>query len=344
MTVSRVVDALDGYQRDHRWLSFPLAVAYKFADDQGPYLTALITYYGFLSLFPLLLLLASVLGFVLQGDPALQDRLINSALAEFPVIGSSLGENVHSLKGSSLGLVIAVLGTVYGCLGVAGATQNAVNRAWAVPRNERPNPIALRVRSVLLIGVLGAGVVLTTAVSALATSGSGLDGTAGTWLGIAAIPLTTVANVGLFMVAFRVLTAREVSTRHLRVGALVAGIGWQLIQGLGTYLVGHTLRGAPEVYGVFGLVLGLIAWIYLLALVIVLAAEINVVAEKRLWPRALLTPFTDRVCLTAADERAYTAYAESERHKGFQTVDVAFAPPDHVTNPKDTPHPGADRG
>ena len=145
---SRVVESIDAYQRDHRRLGFPLAVAYKFSDDQGPYLTALITYYGFLSLFPLLLLLVTVLGFVLQGDPDLQARLVKSTLAELPIIGSQLRENVQSLKGSGVGLAVGILATLYGCLGAAGATQNAFNRAWAVPRNERPNPIALRLRSV----------------------------------------------------------------------------------------------------------------------------------------------------------------------------------------------------
>ncbi len=321
---SRVVESIDSYQRGHRWLGFPLAVAYKFGDDQGPYLTALITYYGFLSLFPLLLLLVTILGFVLQGNLELQATLVNSTLAELPIIGSQLRESVQSLKGSGLGLTVGILGTVYGCLGVAGATQNAFNRAWAVPRNERPNPIAQRLRSLLLLLVLGAGVIVTTALSALTTGGHSYGATMNTGLGIAAILLATAANVGLFMLAFRVLTAREVPTRQLRVGALVAGIGWQIVQLLGTYFVAHTLRGAPEAYGVFGLVLGLIAWIYLLSLVIVFAAEINVVAQKRLWPRALLTPFTDRVRLTSADERAYTGYAESERHKGFEVVDVGF--------------------
>ena len=117
-------------------------------------------------------------------------------------------------------------------------------------------------------------------------------------------------------------------TRDLRVGAVAAGVGWQVVQVLGTYFVTHMLRGRSEAYGVFGLVLGLIAWIYLLALVTVLAAEINVVAQRRLWPRALLTPFTDDVQLTAADERAYTGYAGSEQHKGFEVIDVEFAPPE----------------
>ena len=333
---SRVVESIDTYQRGHRWLGFPLAVAYKFGDDQGPYLTALITYYGFLSLFPLLLLLVTVLGFVLQGDSELQARLVNSTLAELPIIGSQLRENVHALKGSGVGLAVGILGTLYGCLGAAGATQNAFNRAWAVPRNERPNPIALRLRSLLLLLVLGAGVVVTTTLSGLTTAGDAFGATVGPWLGIAVIPLATLANVGLFMLAFRVLTASEVPTRQLRMGALVAGIGWEIVQVLGTYFVAHALKGAPEAYGVFGLVLGLVAWIYLLALVIVFAAEVNVVAERRLWPRALLTPFTDRVRLTPADERAYAAYAESERHKGFEVVDVGFEPPDEEAGAKDS--------
>ncbi len=305
-----------------------MAVLYKFADDQGSYLTALITYYGFLSLFPLLLLLVTILGFVLHGDPHLQARLLDSALAQFPVLGSQLRDSVHARTGSSVALVIGILGTVYGCLGVAQATQNALNKAWAVPRNERPNPIASRLRSLLLVVVLGVGVVATTGLSGLTTGAGAFGATIPGELRVIGVLLATLVNIGMFMLAFRVLTARRVPTRHLRVGAVTAGVGWEVLQLLGTYLVTHVLKGTRESYGVFALVLGLIAWIYLLALVTVLATEINVVAQRHLWPRALLTPFTDDVQLTAADERAYTAYAETERHKGFERIDVDFAPPD----------------
>ena len=141
---------------------------------------------------------------------------------------------------------------------------------------------------------------------------------------VVAIVLAVATNVGLFVLAFRVLTATEVPTHALRVGAVVAGVGWEVVQVLGTYFVTHVLRGSQEAYGVFGLVLGLMAWIYLLAVVTVLAMEISAVAERRLWPRALLTPFTDSVELTSADERAYTGYAGSESHKGFEVVEVGF--------------------
>jgi YihY family inner membrane protein len=331
VVIATAVEALDSYQRAHRWLGFPLAVVYKFADDQGTYLAALITYYGFLSLFPLLLLLVTILGFILDGDPHLQAQLLDSALVQFPVIGSQLRENVHSLAGSGTGLAVGIVVTLYGCLGAAGATQNAFNRAWAVPRNRRPNPIGSRLRSLLLLPVLGAGVLVTTALAGLTTGAHAYGAELGILPGLAAIFLAILTNVGLFLLAFRALTAKQVPTRDLRVGAVAAGVGWQVVQILGTYFVTHALRGTREAYGVFGLVLGLIAWIYLLALVTVFAVEISVVAQRRLWPRALLTPFTDRVRLTAADERAYTAYAGSERHKGFEVIDVGFEPPPEST-------------
>lgn len=319
-----MLEAVDRYQRRHSWLGFPLAVIYKFGDDQGPYLTALITYYGFLSLFPLMLLLVTILGFVLEGDPELQEDLVDSTLSELPILQSQLRNSVESLEGSGLGLVIGVLGTLYGTLGAAGAIQNAFNRAWAVPRHRRPNPFALRGRSLLLLAVLGVGVIVSTLLTGLTTSAGAFGETVSTWVGFAAVPITTVVNIALFMLAFRVLTASSVSTSELRIGAVIAGVGWQIVQVLGTLFVSHFLKGAPEAYGVFGLVLGLIAWIYLLAFVIVFACESNVVHQRGLWPRALLTPFTDNVELTEADRRAYTGYAESERHKGFESVDVGF--------------------
>jgi membrane protein len=321
-----VIEAVDRYQRAHRWAGFPLAVIYKYADDQGGYLAALITYYGFLSVFPLLLLMLTILGFVLHGDAHLRNSLVNSALAQFPVVGAALRPAIRSPAGSTVGLVIGIIGTLYGSIGAAQATQHAFNKVWAVPRSDRPNPFKSRLRSLVLLGVLGLGVLVTTVASGLTTGADSYGATLGTGLRIGAILVVAVANVGLFMFAFRVLTAAEVPTRRLRLGAVIAGLGWEVIQLVGTYYVSR-LKGSQEAYGVFGAVLGLVAWIYLLAIMTVVAAEINVVSQLKLWPRALLTPFTDNVHLTPADERTYALYAEAERHKGFETVDVDFQPP-----------------
>lgn len=132
----RVIDQLDSYQRGHRWVGLSLAILYKLIDDQATSLAAMITYYGMVSLFPLLLLLTTCLGFALSNDPDLQQSVLHSALRDFPVIGDQLGQNVHSLSGSTTGLVIGIAGSLYGALGVSLAVQNAMNKIWAIPRAE----------------------------------------------------------------------------------------------------------------------------------------------------------------------------------------------------------------
>src|SRR5215217_490458 len=160
---------LDRFQRRHPAAGYPLALVYKFVDDQGNYLTAMITYYAFLSLFPLLLLLTSILGFALHDDPRLQDRAIDSALSRMPVIGQQLAENVQSLRGSGVAVVVGLLGGLYGSLGVVQAVQNAFNKVWAVPRAARPNPVMSRLRSLSMLVVLAIGVVAATGLSALSS-------------------------------------------------------------------------------------------------------------------------------------------------------------------------------
>ncbi|MFG2084885.1 MULTISPECIES: YihY/virulence factor BrkB family protein [unclassified Spirillospora] len=323
-----VVGRVDAYQRRHRWAGLPLAVVYKFVDDQGTYLTAMITYYGFVSLFPLLLLFVTVLGFVLEGNPGLQQRALDSALAQFPVIGDQIGANIGSFRGSELALAAGVVGSVYGALGVVQAAQNALNKMWGVPRNSRPNPVLARVRSLALLAVGGVVLLGTALLSGIITS----SGAFGTGVRAVVIAAAIAMNVVLFTVTFRMLTARPLTIAQVRTGAIVAALVWQLLQWAGTFLFGHWLQGASATYGLFGIVLGLLTWIYLGALTFVLSAEINVVRERRLWPRSLLTPFTDNVELTSADRRAYASYAETERHKGFENVDVDFDPP-----PRDDP-------
>jgi membrane protein len=314
---------VDQFQRRHGAAGFPLAVIYKFTEDQGPYLAALITYYGFLSLFPLLLLLASVLGFVLQGNPELQHRILDSALRQFPVIGDELSQP-QGLRGSVGALVAGGLVAVYGALGVAQALQNAMNVAWAVPRNRRPNPIRSRLRSLLLIAVGGIAVVLTTILSALGSSAGAFGSHLGGAATLVAIIVSVVVNAAVFILAFRICTTQRMPIGNVVPGALVATVIWQLLQLFGTAYVGRFVKGSGATYGVFALVLGLIAWIFLAALGIVLSAEINVVRAKHLYPRSLLTPFTDNVDLTVADRRTYTDAVGAQQFKGFQTVTVTY--------------------
>jgi YihY family inner membrane protein len=310
---------LDGFQRRHPGAGFPIAVVYKYFDDSGGYLAALITYYGFLSLFPLLLLGSTILGLVLSGDPHAQQAVLHSALRQFPVIGSQLHEPGR-LGGGLTGVLVGSLGALYGGMGVAMAAQNAMNIAWTVPKNNRPNPLKGRVRALLLLATVGLAVLGTTVLSAL----GGGAGPFGVGLRIAALVASVLLNAVAFVLAFRIATARELTVRQVAPGALAAAVVWQLLQSFGATYVNHVVKSASATNGVFALVLGLISFIYLAAVAVVLCVEINVVRVDRLWPRALLTPMTDDVDLTSGDERAYTDQAKAQRSKGFQDIDVQY--------------------
>lgn len=314
---------LDRFQQRHRWAGFPLAVIYKFAEDQGPYLAALITYYGFLSLFPLLLLLASILGFVLQDNSDLQQRILDSAVSQFPVIGEELSDP-QGLRGNGAAVIVGGIVALYGALGFAQALQNALNVAWSVPRHRRPNPIMARLRSVLLIGTAGVAVLTTTIVSVLAAQIDANGELFNGWIAAPVAVLAVAINSAIFAVAFRISTVANLSRRDVLPGAITAAVIWQLLQLFGAAYVANVVNESGTTYGVFAIVLGLLAWIYLAALGVVLGAEINVVRSKQLYPRSLLTPFTDNVDLTRADQHAYTDAAVAQSHKGFETVDVSF--------------------
>jgi membrane protein len=319
-TVSRA----DDYQRRHRWAGLPVAVLYKFGDDQGTYLAAQITYYGFVAAFPLLLLLATILGYALHGNPHLQRQVLDSALAQFPVIGGQVTANIRSFHGSTAGLVIGILGYLYGGLGIVQAVQNTLNKVWGVPRNSRPNPVRARLRSLLLLAFGGASVLLTTVLSALVAAADAYGASLGGGVRALAAATAIALNVALFTVAFKVLTARPVTVREIRGGAVAAAVTWQALQLAGTLLLGQQLKGATASYGLFALVLGLLAWIYLGAVTVVICAEFNAVRAGQLWPRSLLGPFTDNAELTSADQRAYISYAKTERHKSFENIYVSF--------------------
>jgi YihY family inner membrane protein len=318
-----MTERLDAFQRRHPVIGFPIGVIYKFGEDQGPYLAALITYYGFLSLFPLLLLLTSVLGFVLDGRPELQQQILDSTLSQFPVIGDEIADP-QGLQGSIGAIVIGGLVALYGALGIAQAIQNAMYVTWSVPRNHRPNPIRARLRSLRMIAVAGIAVVATTILSGAGSNARTFGADVGRWSTIAAIVLSILVNAAVFVVTFRIFRPDQVRRRDILPGAIVAAVIWQLLQFFGVAFVGNVVKDSGATYGVFALVLGLLAWIFLAAVGVVIGSEINVVRTKRLYPRALLTPFTDNVDLTDADRRAYLDAVSSQQFKGFQSVTVHY--------------------
>jgi membrane protein len=317
MNLGARLHAIDRFQQRHRRLSFAAAVIKKFGDDGAGQLAALIAYYGFASLFPLLLVLVTVLGFVLEGDHHTQDEVVHSALGQFPIIGTQLEGNIHSLTGSPAALAIGVVGLLLGGLGVVGATQNAFNQVWHIPRKQRRNFLSWRLRGLGLLVLLGLLLILSTVAAGFVTAQ-----TTGTVSLLGGIALALLFNLLLFFLAFRLLTAREVTTRALLPGVIVGAVLWQLLQHVGGYYVAHVIRHAKETSGLFAFVLGLLAWLYLGGQVTLLAAEINVVRARRLWPRSFVSqPLLD------ADKRALTSSAETEERVQEENVEVSFDGP-----------------
>ncbi len=325
MTSPPRIGRMDAFQRRHRVVGFPIAVVYKYFDDQGPYLAAIISYYAFIAIFPLLLLGSSILGFVLQDNPSLRDELLDSALSQFPIIGNELGRP-NGLSGSTTAIVIGSIVATYGAMGLGQAVQNAANIAWSVPRNSRANPIILRLRSILFLAISGVGIlVLAIATSVLANPdalGTDLESTLRWVIRLVGFVLT----VAIFVSVFRLISHGRAGWRSVLPGAAVTALLWQGLQWVGNTYVREVIGrvNGSDMNGTFALVLGLVAFIFVAAIMVVLGLEVNVVLRRHLYPRALLTPFTDNVILTKADQKAYAAYAKSQRHKGFQSVEVTF--------------------
>ncbi|WP_116113276.1 YihY/virulence factor BrkB family protein [Austwickia chelonae] len=317
----KVSGRVDAFQRRRPALGVPLAVIYKYIDDQGAYLAALITYYGFISLFPLLLLLSSVLGYALENNPEWQARIMESAFRQVPVIGDQVER--AQLQGNTTAVVIGAIGALFGALGVAQAMQNALNAAWYVPRDSRPNPVMARARSTALLLVVALFLVATTVLSqadaALVAIGVS-DQAIGVWGKLVSGVITGL----LFLVISRYGTSYPVTVREALPGSVLGVLAWQGLQNAGTEFVRSFVAGATATNGVFAVVLGLLAWIYLASVAFVLCTELNVVLALGLYPRALLTPLTDDVDLTEADVEAYAGIARAQRLKGFQTVQVSF--------------------
>jgi membrane protein len=323
------IPRIDAFQRRHRVIGMPLAVIYKYFDDQGAYLSAIVTYYAFVAIFPLLLLSTSILGFVLQGDEQLRDKLLDSALSQFPIIGSELG-TPNGLQGSTSAIVVGAVTALYGAMGLGQALQNAANIAWSVPRNSRANPFLLRFRSILFLSISGIGILAIAVVSSILANPDALSSELQPVVGWISRILGFFLIVGIFTAVFRLVSLGRAGVRSVLPGAFVTGLLWQGLQYVGNTYVREVIGKANSVNQTFALVLGLLAFIYVAAIMVVMGLEVNVVLRRHLYPRALLTPFTDNVVLTDADQRAYAAYAKSQRHKGFQSVEVRFEDASHL--------------
>lgn len=316
---------LDQLQRRHPWAGFPVAVVYKFVDDHGVYLSVLITYYGFLALFPLILLLTSVLGFALDDEPELRERILETAVSQFPVIGARIGDD--GFGGSTTALVIGALVAVWGAIRASQATLHMMNVCWAVPRHSRPDPLRSPIRSLPLIAIAGLMLLGTTVGTVLATSAGAYGVSLQRAVPYAVLAFSFAVAVLVFSLGMWLGTSYRLRWVQVLPGALIAAVGWLLLQRFGITYANQIVSRAGETYGVFAFVLGLIGFIFVAAQIVVLAVEVNVVRVKRLWPRALLGPFTRSVPMTRADVQTYQEATAATAIKHYQGVEVTFDQP-----------------
>ena len=316
----RAVRRLDRLQQRRAWLAFPVAVWKKFGDDHAGNLAALLAYYGFASVFPAALVFVTVLDMVLRNDPDLRARVVNSTFGQYPVIGTLLKNNVHSLGATGFALAAGLILTSLGALGVARAIQNALNTIWAVPYDQRPGFPWNMLRASGLILTIGLGLIVTSLLSGIASAAGHLIGGVGAHIGTVLGSL--LVNVGVFWLGFRLATAREVTWRELFPGALASAVVWQVLQLAAAYFLVRRLAHATVLYGVFGTVLGLLAWLYFQAQVTLYAVEATMVRARKLWPRSLAPP-----PFTPQDRRAYELYAAAGQRIAGEHIRVEVDSP-----------------
>lgn len=314
----RLLWRVDRYQRERPALAFPIAVGKKFGQDKAGFLAALVAYFGFFSVFPLMLAFMSVLGYVLP-DAEDQQEFADAAASQIPVVGSTIQNTAGSLSGSVVAIVIPVLVALWSGLKIVDAMQNALNDVWDLPPYHRPSMVKKRVRGVLMLGLIGGGLVASVAASNVASL---LDvipgiGKVAIWAG------SLLISIGLYLLAFQLLTDVDLEWKDILPGAVFGGVGWWALQTFGSALIIRQQESAGEAYGDFASIIALLVFLFLAAQISILGAEISVVKSRRLWPRSIV-----KGNYTEADMEAFELLAASTRQEEFYDVALTATRPD----------------
>ncbi len=308
---------LDRWQRRCRPVGFGLAVLRKFGQDRAGSLAALVSYFAFFSVFPLFLALTSVLGMVLDDEPELRAQITGAAVDQVPILGSSLGRG--ELSGSRAAVVIGITVALWSGLKVIDAAQNALNDVWDVPMIARPSVAKRRLKSLLLLGLIGVALLASVVISIAAGLIANLPGEGR----LAIYAASIVVNSVIFLAAFKLLSEAEHRWADLVPGSVFAACGWFVVQVPGVYYLEGTIRHSVGTYQNFAAVIGLLTFFFLASQVVIIGAEINVVRTRRLWPRSMTAKYGQ---LTSADERALEAAARATTRLASQRVEVGFGP------------------
>jgi YihY family inner membrane protein len=310
--VEKAIRKVDATQRRFTPTAFVFGVIKKYGDDNGGVLVSNLAYSSFVSIFPLLLILVTILDLIAKHDPSFKESLVKDAVAnQIPLLGQTLTSSVNAVQRGTIGLIVGLAVLIYGVTGLAQAGLFTMEQVWNLPGPARPGYVQRLGRALLFLGLLGAGVIVTTGLAVLTNH------LRGNWSYLIYV-VTAAVSAGMYLGAFRALTPKGVPTRSLLPGAITGGILWTVLQVLGTWLVGRYLH-SNSVYGAFATVLGLLAWIYLAIEITVYSAEINVVLARRLWPRSVIQP-----PLTEADRASMALQALQNQRRPEQHIEVTF--------------------
>jgi uncharacterized BrkB/YihY/UPF0761 family membrane protein len=311
--VRSLVVAIDSWQRSNRLAGSVFGVVKKFGDDRANQYVVALGWYGFMAIYPLLLVVITVFGFI--GAASLGHHLV-STLHQFPIVGSQFNpeHGSTSLHGSVLGLVIGLIGLIYGAQGVTETVQQAMVQVWNVPQLEVPGFLPRLARSLIGLITIGGAFVANAAVATFATN------TGVSWaIRIPVLVGLLLLNIVLYFAAFCALTPGGIGTRDLLPGATVASLGFTLLITVGSGLVQHQLRNSSATYGQFGIVIGLVGFLFLLAKISLYGAELNPVLARHLWPRGILSSNP-----TQADDQVLHDITHQSLRRSDQRIGVGF--------------------
>jgi YihY family inner membrane protein len=313
--IQKLIQKIDARQRGHSWLGFPYAVMKKYGEDQGGYQSALLTYYGFLSLFPLLIVLTTLVSLTTGQHHALQTTIINSITDYFPKLGSQLSAHVHSLHKSGVALLVGVVLTFYGAHGVADVFRYSINHIWQIPIKQRDGFPKSTIKSLSIVIVGGLGFMLASLLA-------GYAGTVGHGFGFRLLSLAINAFILFCLFGFLLNTSlpHHVSIKQTWAGGAFAAIVLVLLQSVGSYLLARELKNLDSLYSTFAIALGLLYWLYLQAEVLYYAVVIAAVHSQKLWPRAL-----DAKNPTQIDKQIYAKHAMKEAVLESETITADFS-------------------
>jgi uncharacterized BrkB/YihY/UPF0761 family membrane protein len=311
--LATMMGAADRWQRRTPWAGVPYAVVKKFGDDNANLVVVALAWYGFTAIFPLLLVMMTVLGDI--GAQSLGTGILNT-LHQFPVIGTSFNpSSPRSLHGSTLGLIVGLIGLIYGAQGVTQTAQQAMATVWHIPQTQRTGFLPRLGRSLVGLITIGGAFVVNAFVTSYATGG-----TSNYAIRIPVLAGLLILNAVLYFVTFTMLTAKAIGPRGLLPGAVLGAVAFTALITLGTGLMTHQLKHASSTYGAFGSVIGIVTLLLLLAKLSMYAAELNPVLSRRLYPRAL--PLGGDP--TDADRQVLAGLAYAEQRRDDEVIGVGF--------------------